>query len=657
MGPIADSNFWLIRGRELFLCLHLIGFALFLYILARRVRPLLAAERDPRFDHPLKRLGRVLRYWLGQWRHPRFRYAGALHILIFAAFLILASRAFSLLALGVSSRFEGPPAAWYEPLRSYAATMVFLCMAVAAFRRRILRPKRYPRSADAIFLLGLIALLMLADAVFEGTEAAAGGRLPPLYSLAWLAAAAMANTSYSHLTYLHQEAYLVHEAAFFFLLCYRPFGIQFHVESSLFSIWFSKLDRASLKPVRWGVPEEALDQLPSLGVKRIEDFTWKHILDFYSCADCGRCAEMCPSNAVGRPLAPRAFSIKARDYVFQRYPVFGESKDGLRLVGGVFSEEEIWSCTTCGSCEAECPLFVEYIDKIVDLRRGLVDDGAAPQSLHKPLQAVQSRGNPFGKLEKRRADWAKGIVCTERTDTLYFVDSITSYDERMQSIARSTARVLQRIGQEVCLLGPKERDSGHDVRRFGEETLFQSLRAHNTEAIRSVQVRRVVTADPHAFHALRHDYTDLPPVEHVSQTIAAAVRSGHLRMNTAPEGIYTYHDPCYLGRHNGEYDAPRDVLDSIPGLRRVEMKRSRDRSFCCGGSGLALFYEAKEQERMGVRRIRMAAEAGANVIVTACPFCMANIEDAIKVAGLEGQMSVTDLAELVDRVTEAAVAT
>ncbi|HTQ87144.1 MAG TPA: (Fe-S)-binding protein [Candidatus Solibacter sp.] len=656
MGPIADSTFSLIRGRELFLLLHLTGLAFFVYIVARRLRPLLAAQGDPRFDHPLQRLGRVLRYWLGQWRHPRFRYAGALHILIFAGFLILASRAFTLLALGVSSHFEGPSDPWYEILRSYAATVVFLCMAAAVFRRLVLRPKRYPRSADAIFLLGLIALLMLADAVFEASQAVAEHRVPPAYSLAWLAATVTAGAASAHLVQVHQGAYLAHEATFFFLLCYRPFGIQLHVESSLFSIWFSKLDPAELKPVLWGVDEAELDKLSSIGVKKIEDFTWKHILDFYSCADCGRCAEMCPSNAVGRPLAPGAFSIKARDYLFRRYPVFGTPRDGVPLIGGVFSEEEIWSCTTCGSCEAECPLFVEYIDKIVDLRRGLMDDGAAPQSLHRPLQAVQSRGNPFGKLEKRRADWAKGIVASNGADTLYFVDSITSYDERMQSIARSTARVLQRIGREVCFLGAKERDSGHDVRRFGEETLFQSLRAHNTEAIRSLEVRRIVTADPHAFHALKHDYKDLPPIEHVSQIIATAVRDGSLRLNPAPEGIYTYHDPCYLGRHNGVYGDPRDVLDSVPKLRRVEMQRSRDRSFCCGGSGLALFYEAKEQERMGVRRVRMAAEAGANVIVTACPFCLANIEDAIKVAGLEGQMSATDLTELVDRVTETAVA-
>ena len=660
MGSIAHATFWLFRGRDLFLSLHLAGLACFLYIAARRLGPLAAGARDPRFDRPLVRAGRVLQYWLGQWRHPRFRYAGLLHILIFAGFVILASRALTLLGLGISDRFAGASAGWYEIPRVYAATAVFGCMAAAAARRLVLRPARYRRSADAIFLLALIALLMAADGVFEGSEAAYLGSSLPAFSLAWACATLFASSGPAVLRELHLGAYLTHEATFFFLLCYRPFGIQFHVETSLLAIWFSKLERGTVKPVRWGAAEENLDSLESVGVKKFEDFTWKHILDFYTCADCGRCAEMCPARAVGRALAPRDFSIKARDYLFRRYPVFGRPADGRPLIGGVFSEEEIWGCTTCGSCEAECPLLVEYIDKIVDLRRGLVDDGRAPQSLHKPLAALASRGNPFGKLEKKRADWAQGAVRTANgaggVETLYFADSITSYDERLQPVARAAARVLARIGESVGILGAKERDSGHEVRRFGEEALFLALRAHNTEAIRSAGARRIVTADPHAYNALRHDYRDLPPVEHISQTIARAVRTGALRPKAAPEGVYTYHDPCYLGRHNGIYEDPREALDAVPGLRRVEMKRSRDRSFCCGGGGLALFYEAREEERMGVRRARMAAEAGATTIVTACPFCMVNLEDAIKVAGLEGQMAAIDLAELIDRATETATA-
>jgi Fe-S oxidoreductase len=420
------------------------------------------------------------------------------------------------------------------------------------------------------------------------------------------------------------------------------------------------LDRGALKPVRWGIPDEQLDQVKSLGVKTFEDFTWKHMLDFYSCADCGRCSDNCPANTAGRPLSPRFLTIKARDYAFQHYPVFGDVSNGRALVGSIYSEDEIWSCTTCGACEQECPLLVEYIDKVVDLRRGLVDDGNVPQSLQKPLKALESRGNPYGKMEKKRADWVAAkdfqqtcpvrVLNGKAADTLYFVDSITAYDDRIQTIGRATAKILHHLGQDFGVLGAVERDSGHDVRRFGEETLFQALRDHNTQAIKASGVRRIVTSDPHAYNALKHDYKDVPPVEHVSQVIAREVKSGKIKFQPIEEGkVYTYHDPCYLGRHNQIFDDPRNVLDAIPGLKRVEMKRSRDRSFCCGGGGLMLFYEPKEEERIGVKRVRMAAEVGANVIVTACPFCMVNIEDAIKVAGLEGTITAIDLVELVDQ--------
>jgi Fe-S oxidoreductase len=437
----------------------------------------------------------------------------------------------------------------------------------------------------------------------------------------------------------------------------------------LFSVYFARLTRGTLKPVRWGIEDEQLDQVKSFGVKSFEDFTWKHMLDFYSCADCGRCSDNCPANAAGRPLSPRFFTTKGRDYAFQHYPMFGKPANGKPLVGGIYTEDEIWSCTTCGACEQEYPLLIEYIDKIVDLRRGLIDGGKVPQSLQKPLKSLESRGNPYGKLEKKRGEWAAGCdfqqACpvkvlnrTLNADTLYFVDSITAYDDRMQSIARATSRILSHVGENFGILGAAEKDSGHDVRRFGEEMLFLALRDHNMRAIQSAGVRHIVTADPHAYNALQHDYKDIPPVEHISQVIARAVTSGKVRFTSVTNGdIYTFHDPCYLGRHNRVYDDPRTVLDAIPGLKRVEMHRSRDRSFCCGGGGLMLFYEPNEDERMGVKRVRMAADAGANVIVTACPYCMVNIEDAIKVAGFEGKMKVIDLAELADQQVVRAVAT
>jgi Fe-S oxidoreductase len=681
MPSPAQTTYWLIPGRILFAIIPLLGLACFVYIIARRMTPLIRAERDFRFDQPLARLGKVLKFWLGQWKHPRYRTAGFIHILIFAGFILLAVRAFSLLIVGVDDNFvmpglSGTAGHIYDVVRDYAATVVFLCMVVAVVRRLVFKPARYvvparfgkSHGADAIFLLGLIATLMVADSLFAGSQAAAQaqqGQLPEFVaflSLPWIVKGALASTSFATLVHVHLGAYVLHELTFFFLLCYRPFGIQFHVETSLFSVYFAKLDREIVKPVRWGITDDHLNQVKSFGVKKFEDFTWKHMLDFYSCADCGRCSDQCPSNAAGRPLSPRFLTIKARDYAFRHYPMFRRPNNSEALIGSIYSEDEIWSCTTCGACEEECPLLVEYIDKIVDLRRGMIDDGNVPQSLQKPLKALENRGNPYGKMEKKKADWVKAKdfqqTCKVKildgcngADTLYFVDSITSYDDRMQAIGRATARILSRVGENFGILGATEKDSGHEVRRFGEETLFVALRDHNVEAIKASGVQRVVTADPHAYNALKHDYKEVPPVEHISQVIAREVKTGKIKFHPAANenNVYTYHDPCYLGRHNHIYDDPRDVLDAIPGLKRVEMSRSRDRSFCCGGGGLMLFYEPKEDQRMGVKRVQMAAEAGANVIVTACPFCMANIEDAIKVAGMEGKMTAIDLAELVDQ--------
>ncbi len=668
-------------GRNLFLTIHVLGVTCFLYIVAKRLVPLLRAERDLRFDRPLTRLGRVLKFWVGQWKHPRYKFAGTVHILIFTGFILLAARAFSVLIAGVSENLvmpglSGRAGLIYNIVTDYAATVVFLCMLVAAIRRLVFKPARYAvpakygkgHTADAVFLLALIAILMVADSLFAASNAASHtqrgqpAEVLATLSLPWMLQIVVGSMPLATLWALNVGAYLTHEITFYFLLCYRPFGIQFHVETSLFSVYFSKLERGTLKPVRWGVPDEQLDQVKSFGVKTFEDFTWKHMLDFYSCADCGRCADNCPANAAGRPLAPRFLTIKARDYAFEHYPVLSRAKNHKPLIGNIYSDDEIWSCTTCGACEEECPLLVEYIDKIVDLRRGMIDDGDVPQSLQKALKALENRGNPYGKMEKKKADWAKAaefqrtfsvktLDGNDGAGTLYFVDSITSYDDRMQSIARSTCRILSYVGENFGILGTAEKDSGHEVRRFGEEMLFMTLRDHNTDAIKASGAHRIVTADPHAYNALKHDYKDVPPVEHISQVLAREVKAGNIpfRRVENQDKVYAYHDPCYLGRHNQIYDEPRAVLDAIPGLKRVEMKRSRDRSFCCGGGGLMLFYEPKEEQRMGVLRVRMAAEAGANVIVTACPFCMVNIEDAIKVEGMEGKMSAIDLTELVDQ--------
>ncbi|MBW1961480.1 MAG: (Fe-S)-binding protein [Deltaproteobacteria bacterium] len=654
----------------------LVGVGIFVFIIYKRLVPLLNGAPDPRNDHILQRL--VKTYLLPHHRMPRYMLASTIHITIMSGFIVLALRWITLPLLGIWDGFVLPGLAGvfgniYANIKDLVASIVLIASVFAIFRRGFFKPKRYAvpprygkdRSWETIVLLGLIAVLMLSDMFFQGSLVAA--RMQKAYETEilipgtgiWFVILLLSASSHQLLQQVHLAAYYVHEVVFFFMLCFLPFGRFFHLLTALPTLFSMKLNKGTVKPVRWGLSEQQIEALDSFGVKRFEDFTWKHMLDFYSCADCGRCSEHCPANAVGRPLSPRFISIKSRDYCFHTYPILGNSRNGHKLIGNVLEEDEIWSCTTCGACEEECPLVIEYIDKIVDLRRGMVDEGIVPQSLQKPLQALEKRGNPYGISERKRADWIGGLPeehsvkrldkADESADVLYFVDSVTSYDDTTQEIARATVTLLHAASADFGILGAAEKDSGHEVRRFGEEMLFWELRDSNTEAILTSKLNRLVTADPHAYNALKHDYSDIPPVEHVCQFVMAAINEGKIRLKACerPDRVFTYHDPCYLGRHNGLYDIPRNVIDAIPNLKRVEMKKCRDRSFCCGGGGLMLYYEPIEDKRMGQLRVEMAKEAGATVIVTACPFCMINIEDAIKTSGLEGKMEVVDLVQLV----------
>jgi Fe-S oxidoreductase len=360
--------------------------------------------------------------------------------------------------------------------------------------------------------------------------------------------------------------------------------------------------------------------------------------------------------------------MKLRDHAYGMFPLFGRSpaagdkedadeEERREIFGNILTEEEIWSCTTCGACEEECPVFIEYIDKIIDMRRNLIETSNAPRAFNQVFMHLEKTGNPFGKPPSKRSAWASELegmsvrVLKEgdETDILYYVDSYPSYDPRAQSVAAAVVRTLNLAGVEFGILGPKEKDSGHQVRRMGEEGLFQLLMEENMETLKGIKFKKIVTTDPHAYNTLRNDYSIKFQVLHYSMLMNSLMEQGLLKPKRDVEpGIYTYHDPCYLGRHNGIYDEPRRLLKSLPGLKLVEMERSRDRSFCCGGGDIILWHEiSSEKERPAGIRINMARKAGAGVIVTSCPFCLMHFEDAIKTAGLEWELKVVDLAELV----------
>ncbi len=650
------------------------------FILWRRLALLRAAGPSPRFDQIGERLRRLLVIGFGQSRQPRYRVAGILHILIFAGFLILSVRSLTLIGEAFAPGFADIGHG-YAAVKDWTGLVVLLGCGLAAWRRVVSKPARYhdrnageSHTPEALLILGLISTLMIADAVYDASALALKNE--SAFTWAEPFASFLSDTVWGfsfhemsaervdQIGAVHLAAFWIHNAALLFFLCFLPLGKHFHVLSALPNVFFSKLDAGGrIKPPSY--TEDDFDALETVGVSKLEDFGWKQLLDAYTCTDCGRCSDHCPAYASGTPLSPRMISIKTREAAYAQYPVRGAvvpPEQRPALVGETITEGELWSCTTCGACEEACPVMIEYIDKVVDMRRFLVDDGALPATLQKPMSALEKRGNPYGKMARKRGEWAAGeegaepVVRTlkkgEEAEVLYFTDSCAAFDPRIQETAAAFGRILRRAGVDAGTLGKDEVDSGHEARRFGEEGLFLSLREKNEAAFEQREFARVVTTDPHAMNALRHDYELEQPVLHHSQLIAELVASGKLVLDAIGDGRrYTFHDPCYLGRHNGEYAAPRQVLDAIPGLETVEMERSKNRSFCCGGGSLYLFNEAECERRMGEIRLDQAAEAGAQVVVTACPFCLINLGDAIKTTGRDGEMEVIDLAELVARAT------
>ena len=427
IGPANFKFFGFLPGFVLSILIPVIGVGIFIYIMARRLAPLVRAAPNHKIDRVSERIVNLFKLWFGQKKQPRYRTAGIIHIIIFFGFLILSIRSISLVIIGVSHGFVVPGFGGiigdiYNFLKDYAATAVFVACIAAAIIRGIIKPERYKvpakygkdHTSEAILVLGFISILMISESLFEASNAVAEFHstghsefLAPL-SLGWIFKNFLMNMSQPYLQGIHIGMYYLHDITFFFFLCFLPLGKHFHVITSIFNVFFMKLDKGTVKPVRYGISNEELDDLESFGVKKLEDFTWQQMLNFYSCADCGRCADKCPANAVGRPLIPRFITIKARDLIFQNYPLSGEIYKSKFLFDDTYSEDEIWSCTTCGACEEECPVGNEYIDKIVDMRRGMVDEGMVPQSLQKPLKALEKKRQSLWHHGKKACRLDKG---------------------------------------------------------------------------------------------------------------------------------------------------------------------------------------------------------------------------------------------------------
>ena len=657
-----------ITGYVFMWIIAVVALTIFAFIIRSRIDLLLASQKDPRFSNLKRRFRDVINYGFIQKRQPRYLWAGIIHIMIFWGFVVLGLRSLDLVTEGLGLPIfrpfmQSPVGAFYSSLKDVFELIVLFACIWAILRRAIVRPERYEGShkAEAYLVLGLISFLMVTDMLFEGSGMLLSGKMHGWLPAAWLGTLILPARNPEALSVILSVTYWLHILAFFLFLNLLPLFKHFHIITAIPNVFFRKLKKGEIKPARYGV--EDIFDLEKLGVEKIEDFTWKHILDLYTCTECGRCSDNCPANAIGRPLSPKLLTIKLRDHAYRKYPILPAKapckgdEEPVNMVGGIIGLDELWSCTTCGACEEECPVFIEYINKIIDMRRHVLETSQNPNTFNQILMYVEKTGNPFGKPAVKRADWLKeqeveGVKILkegDHVDVLYYVDGYASFDPQSQQIAASIARGLKLAGMDFGILGKLEKDTGHQVRRMGEEGLFQVLVEENTETLKSIDFKWIVTTDPHAYNALKNDYPEPYRVFHYSQFFLSLVETGHLRPKNAVDrkDLYTYHDPCYLGRHNGIYDEPRRLLQSIPDLRLLEMARNRDRSFCCGGGDVMLWHEIEQEEmRMAEKRIQMALDVGATVLVTACPFCLIHFEDTIKTGGLEDRIRVVDLMTL-----------
>jgi Fe-S oxidoreductase len=518
-----------------------------------------------------------------------------------------------------------------------------VALAGAALRRYVFTPERLSRTWDASLILVLITTLLVTFLIGQGAKVVAedGITWSPIGTVVggWLEGGGLSHSGAETLFLWMWWAHMLAVLGFF---AYLPYSKHLHLLASPWSVFTFDLEPGGMPP-------------SSEGASRLEEFTWRELYNALACAECGRCDRACPAHQSGLPLSPKDLIHGVKDMVLGS--VGGKDFD-QELIGEVISREEIWACTTCMACVELCPVFNEHVALITEMRRHLVGQGDIEGGIQDTLMNVGRYGNSFGKSPRGRAKWTRDLdfeikdARKEPVEYLWFVGDYASFDPRVIEITRAVARVLHDAGVDFGILFEGEQNSGNDVRRLGEEGLFEMLREKNLSTLEAVDYQKIITTDPHSYHALKHEYdTEGRPVLHYTQVLAELLAERRIALNGGlSNGSVTYHDPCYLGRYDRVFDPPRDVLRAI-GADLIEMPRSKADALCCGAGGGRIWMEDApgEGERPAESRVREAAALdGVTTLVVGCPKDLVMFQDAVKTTGLEGSLMVKDVIELIE---------
>ncbi len=659
--------------------LLVVMFAIFGYTMQARWRLMTVGPWNLGLDHFGWRFGQMVRFAFGQWRMPRHRVAGVAHIFIYLGAVIMLLRALILFGRGfVSDPHFGywvfntgtPLGDLYSLIKDIFVVLVIIGVLVFFYYRVLRRLPRMTLNFEGLLILMILTGLMLTDVLYDGATMVRHGAEASMWEpLGSLAAIPLSGASEGTVTFLQHLGFWGHVGLILGFMNILPYTKQFHEITGFPNVFFRSYGPEGKLPTLEDI-EGKLEREETLGVRRVNQFSAKAFLDFFSCTECGRCSNQCPANNTGKELSPKHLTFDLREFAYKHQGAlisgngaeFDQENPPPHLidaVGAVIKPEVIWACTTCNACETECPVFISYVDKIVALRQHQVmEQGVFPEQLQTMFQGLENAGNPYSYPNDQRADWAEGLdvpLMAEKgsAEYLYWVGCAASFDDRSRKIARAFAQLMKQAGVDFAILGPEETCTGDPARRAGNEFLFQMLAQQNVEVLNNYNVKKIVTACPHCYNTLRNEYPDFGgnyAVQHHSELLAELLRAGKLRPQQAVNMRVAYHDGCYLGRHNDVYDPPREVLRAIPGVQLVEPEETRDRGMCCGAGGAQMWKEEEEGvERINHRRAKQMMEvlptADGSTIASACPFCKTMLSDGLADLDHEeyGQLDIAEL--------------
>ena len=691
--------------------LLIVGLTVFSRTMIRRIQLLKALAPTDRANHLKARLINMATLAIGQKRlvgRAKERSSGLMHAFIFWGFCILLLRSLTLYGEGFQEGYHLPFLGGdylfgylYVAIKDVMEGIVLLMVVLAIYRRAVLKPKRMHNTFEAYLVLVLIGILMVSDLLYDGARY----NLIQLYDnpgnlhyfdnlkygseFLWapvtLGAASLVSglNADANLTILVMM-FWVHICTQLIFLNILPTGKHFHVITALPNVFLKSLGYPHEKTKPLDLEDETAWEEESLGINHIHQLNWKQGLDLYTCTECGRCKDVCPTYITDKPLNLHEFNDSLKRELYEnadniikrarlsatlrqseddeqiektKAAIAALNSDGA-LIGAVISQETLWACTTCRACEEVCPVTIEHVPRIIAMRQGqtLIAE-AYPKELNPALKGLERNGNPWGIGYDKRADWADGLDVKTMADDpavdyLLWVGCAGSFDDRSKKVSISLVNILKKAGVSFAILGVEEKCTGDFARRVGNEMLFQMMAEENIATLNAYKVKKIITACPHCLNSLKHDYPQMGgnyEVIHHAEFIDGLVRAGKIKLKQSLDGALTYHDPCYLGRYNNIYDQPRSILRSVAKGGLKELDRHGRESFCCGAGGGRMWMEETIGKRINLARTEEIVDRGVSNVAVGCPFCLTMIEDGMKELGREEEIKTMDIAELVEK--------